>query len=353
MRYVRTNNLGDNMTLARPIFGEDGRILLNAGVVINSTYKEKLAAIGIPGVYVSIDEHDDFQGLEVISQQTRQPAIKQIKDVFESVQVGKTFDVVEIMGAVNSIIDEVMANPNVVANLAEIRSYDGYTFAHSVNVCVLSIILGMKFELNELQLKELALGAILHDIGKTKVDNYILCKPGALTKEEREEVQKHTLYGWQILRNYQEIPLQSAHIAYQHHERPNGQGYPRQLIDEQMTLYAQIVGTVDAYDAMTSERVYRPAMTPAEALRLIKRLRGIQFNAQVIDYFIEIMVPYPVGSLVLLDSKEVGLVVDVNKAMKERPVVRLIYHANGKKYEKLQEIDLATNQDLYIIRGLQ
>ncbi len=352
MIYISSRRLQQGMRVARPIYDDDGRILLNTGVMLNQLYIAKLIEKRIPGIYVTIDETDNIPIPEIISQQTRVTAIKQVKDVFESVQVGKTFDIEPLNQSINSIIDEIVYNQNVLVNLSEIRTFDGYTFAHSVNVCVLSIVLGLKFELNELELKELALGAVLHDIGKLNISSYVLNKPGRLTKDEFSEVKKHPFQGWQILRNNPEIPLLSAHVAFQHHEQPNGQGYPRRLIDEQMYHYAKIVGVVDAYDAMTSVRPYRNAMQPSQALHLIRQLSGIQFSPAVADCFLKCVAPYPIGTRVLLNTREVGVVVDVNSTNRDRPIIRLLFRPDGKKYNKYQEIDLAKEDFLSIEKSL-
>ncbi len=352
MIYISSKKLQQGMRVGRPVYDDDGRVLLNTGVTLNELYIAKLIEKGIPGIYVAVDETEDIQIPEIISQQTRLTAIKQVKYVFESVQVGKTLDITPLSQSVNSIIDEIFANQNVLINLSEIRTFDGYTFAHSVNVCVLSIVLGLKFELSELELKELAMGAILHDIGKLNIPTYILNKPGRLNGSELAEIKKHPLQGWQILRNHPEISLLSAHVAFQHHEQPNGQGYPRQLIEEQICHYAKIVGVVDAYDAMTSVRPYRNAMQPSQALHLIRQLSGIQFSQSVADCFLKCVAPYPIGTRVLLNTREVGVVVDVNSINRDRPIIRLLFRSDGKKYSNYQEVDLVKESFLSIEKGL-
>ena len=319
---------------------------------METSYIERLRHLGVPGVYVTEPGLIDIEISDTISQRTRMEATANIKAVFDSVRVGKTFKLDDVSRSVKTIIDEIIQNPNVLASLSDVRSYDGYTFSHSVNVCVISVMLGLKSHLNEMQLYELALGAILHDIGKTQVPEDILLKPGRLTDEEMAVMQQHTTYGWQILRSNLEIPLSSAHVAYQHHERPTGLGYPRGLTSEQTILYAKIVAVADAYDAMTSARVYRQGMMPFQALRVIRQLREIQFNTTAADFLISSVVPYPIGTRVLLSSAEIGVVVDVNIEDRERPVVRLLFRADGSKYHLPKEVDLMREESLRIVRSL-
>lgn len=349
MRFVHIDNLESGQELARPVFAPDGRILLNRGVRMETSYIERLRHLGVPGVYVTEPGLIDVEIPDTISQRTRMEATANIKAVFDSVRVGKTFKLDDVSRSVKTIIDEIIQNPNVLASLSDVRSYDGYTFSHSVNVCVISVMLGLKSHLNEMQLYELALGAILHDIGKTQVPEDILLKPGRLTDEEMAVMQQHTTYGWQILRSNLEIPLSSAHVAYQHHERPTGLGYPRGLTSEQTILYAKIVAVADAYDAMTSERVYQRGMLPYEALKLINRLKGVQFESEIVELLETCVAAYPVGCMVKLNSQEMGVVVDVNHRERNRPVVRVLYDPDGTRLSEFWELDLAKERNLSIV----
>lgn len=353
MRFVHIENLRSGEQLARPIFAPDGRILLNSGVQMETTYIERLRGLGIPGVYVIDEDRPGVEVPETISQRTRTEATANIKAVFDSVRVGKTFRLDEVGQSVKAIIDEIVQNPNVLASLSDVRSYDGYTFSHSVNVCVISVMLGVKKGYNEKQLYELGLGAILHDIGKTQVPEDILTKPGRLTDEEMAIMQQHTTFGWQILRQNPDVPLSSAHVAYQHHERPQGLGYPRGLTSDRILPYAKIVSVADAYDAMTSERAYQRGMLPHEALRIIHRLKGVQFEPDIVDLLDLCVAQYPVGCMVRLNSREIGIVVDINQQEPARPIIRVLYDRWGKRLQQFWELDLAKTRHLSIVEVVE
>jgi len=353
MRFVHIDNLRSGEELARPIFAPDGRVLLNSGVRMETAYIERLRALGIPGVYITDSEAAGVEVPETISQRTRMEATASVKAVFDSVRVGKTFGLDEIAKSVKAIIDEVVQNPNVLASLSDVRSYDGYTFSHSVNVCVIAVMLGIKKGYNQKQLYELGLGAVLHDIGKTQIPEEILTKPGRLTDEEMTLMQQHTTFGWQILRQNPNVPLSSAHVAYQHHERPQGMGYPRGLTSERIIPYAKIVSVADAYDAMTSERAYQRGMLPHEALTQIHRLKGVQFDAEIVDLLDLCVAQYPVGCMVRLNSQEIGVVVDINQHERTRPIIRVLYDRWGKRLQQFWELDLAKARHLAIVEVVQ
>jgi len=349
VKFVTIDRIHESMVLARPVYTSDGRILLNSGVKLQNNYARKLAAIGVPGVYVTREGIEDVDIPEAISQSTRQAAVVSIRSVFEEIRIGRTFSMDSVHASVNSILEDIAHNPNVLVNLTDVRTYDGYTFAHSVNVCVLAVLLGSKCGLHELDLRQLALGAILHDVGKIAVPESILKKPGPLTDEEMEEMKNHSLYGWQVLRQHPELSLTSAHIAYQHHEKPNGQGYPRGLKKDEISLYSKICGIADAYDAMTSQRVYRSGMMPYQALSQIQELRDIQFDSALVDDFIQCVAPYPVGCLVRLNDGRVGMVVGLNSHDRQQPVVRILYGKEGRALDRPFEMDLA-DEPLYTIK---
>lgn len=353
MRFFAISKLEPGMKLARPVFAPDGRVLLNSGVELEEGFINRLRVLGIPGLYIADEEVPEQIESDIISLKTRFEAMSHLKQAFKCARVGKSLQVGPIHKSVNGIIDEIMQNPKVIVNLTDIRDYDSYTFGHSVNVCVLSVLLGLKLNLNELKVHELAVGALLHDIGKIAVPEEILKKPARLTADEMMMVKRHSEYGFQLLRQHPEISLHSAHAAYQHHERPNGQGYPRSLVDADISLFGKIVGLADAYDAMTAERVYQAGMMPHEAISLIKKLRGIQFSSELVEVFLTCVAPYPIGCLVRLDNHQVGMVMDINQAKPNRPILRMLYDALGDRIGQPYEVDLVKELGVQIVEVIK
>jgi HD-GYP domain-containing protein (c-di-GMP phosphodiesterase class II) len=259
------------MQLARTVYSADGRVLLSAGVVIKDSYIDRLRKLGFPAVYVGDPvEAESFK--EAVRESTRRRAIAVVKESFDEVKLGSSLKIEPIAQVVNDIVDEVVSSREVILPLTDIRSHDDYTFGHSVNVCIISVMLGVALEFDDLTLRELAMGAILHDVGKVKVPEEILLKPAPLTSKEWNEMKKHTLYGFDLLRGGDGLSSRAAHVAYQHHERSNGSGYPRALAGDGIHQFARIVAVADTYDAMTSDRVYRKGITPFESLKVIKEL---------------------------------------------------------------------------------
>lgn len=309
VQIVRIENLKPGMQLARAVHSAEGQVLLSAGTTLKASYIQRLHELGFPAVYVG-DPLTAASFKEPISENTRYKAIKTLHESFTSVKYGGTLRLEPITEVVYAMIDEMTLNRDVAVHLTDIRRHDDYTFGHSVNVCILSIMLGMAMELNQQQLAELAMGAILHDVGKTMIPDTILLKSTRLNALEWDEMKRHTRHGFDLLRLKPELPVRVAHVAYQHHERVNGSGYPRALEGENIHIFARIVAIADTYDAMTSDRVYRRGVSPYAALQTIDNLRARQFDSEMVDMFLASVVPYPPGCEVELENGDIGVVVD-------------------------------------------
>ncbi|MBC7326124.1 MAG: HD-GYP domain-containing protein, partial [Moorella sp. (in: Bacteria)] len=212
---------------------------------------------------------------DIVSEQTRLEAIKTMKEIFAEVPAGgkgralQLLDTARIRWVVCRILDDLLDRKELMLNLADIRALDDYTFAHSVNVCILAMVTGLTLNYSRSALLHLGMGALLHDIGKTCIPLDILNKPGRLTMEEYKIVRRHTQYGFDILQMQKGVGPVSALVALEHHERYNGSGYPRGLKGEAIHQFASITGVVDVYDALTADRVYRRAYPSYEAYEML------------------------------------------------------------------------------------
>jgi len=353
MRLVEINEIKPNMELARNIYDADGRILLNSGVNLTQNYIDRLKSLGINSLYIKDElspEGDHYP--DIISERSRIETINTVKRSFYDLQNNRKLNVRLIQSAVNNIIDELLHNRDVLIGIKDIRVYDDYTYAHSVNVCILSLVTGITLSYNDLKLNELGIGALLHDIGKTKISKEILNKPDDLTEAEYKEIQKHSRYGFDILRQYPEISLLSAHIAFQHHERLDGTGYPRQLSGNDIHEYAKIVAVADVYDSLMADRPYRPSYTVNQALSILKRSAGSHLDNRIINALAANIAVYPIGTLVELSTGSIGIVTDINREQPTRPIVRIIYDKKHKSNCPFLEIDLSKKSTILIVREL-
>lgn len=353
MHRVKIDSVRIGSKLGRTIFGANGGELLTAGVELRECHLERLKKFGVDSLYLDDEISEGIEVNDVIKDETRNEAIFLVKDMMNNYHFSSSVDVPEVKRMVNKILDELLINDDILYNLSEIKYVDDYTFEHSVNVCILSLItgIGLGFDINNL--RDLGTGAILHDIGKLCIPKEILKKPSQLTVEEFEEIKKHTFLGYDILKKSGNISLVSSYIAFGHHERYDGSGYPLQLKKENIQIFARIVAIADVYDALTSDRVYRKKLKPNEVYDYITSLGIYHFDPLVIDSFVRYVTVYPVGTGVLLNTRERAIVAKSNRSFPTRPVVRVIYDKGMKKKAIHKEIDLSEQSNIFIIDGCE
>jgi HD-GYP domain-containing protein (c-di-GMP phosphodiesterase class II) len=348
MRRILLENISAGMKLAKPLYSADGLILLNAGVELKEHYLTRLQELDLTYVYVDDELTSDIDIPDVVSEKVRMEAVMNSKVILEKIKVGKGIDASQAKHVTNMLVDELCKNTGVLLNFIDMRSKTDYLFTHSVNVCIIAIMTGIRLGYDELRLRDLGVGALLHDVGKTQIAPEIVNKKGRLTVDENEEIKKHPHLGFEILRKNPDISLLSAHCAYQHHERLDGGGYPRALKDDQIHPFAQIVAIADVYDALVSDTTYRKAIPVYEALAIILKAGGSYFDHELVEKFAENIAAYPIGTVVRLNNNQIGVVVDISRECKSQPVVRIVIDENKQRLNQIIEIDLSKHAQLYV-----
>ncbi len=278
----------------------------------------------------------------------RHDALGVVKEVLCDARLGKSIDKDRIDALLGNIVDSIFRNRHALTSLARLKAYDDYTFTHSVNVCILSVALGRNLELSKEELMALGVGALLHDLGKILLPESLVNKPGIYTAAERVKIQEHPSLGADFISESADVKLESIYVISQHHERYDGSGYQWNLRKDEIHLFARIAGVTDIYDAMTTDRVYRKGLLPTEVLKILY-LRGADyFGPGLVDSFIRSIGIYPIGSLVELNTGEVGLVTSVNQSDLIRPNVLVVYGRDRSLYDKPFNVDLKDNINICI-----
>lgn len=350
MQKLSLFSLQPGMTIARDIVSAEGRLLIRSGVILNERYIDRLREIGIGSVYIQTPLDDSAQDAEVVREETRVKAVATIKKTFDKIARTKSINTAEFRPVIETIMGELLDNRNAVLHMNDIRAYDDYTFGHSINVCIYSAFVGVALNYSEARLKELALGAILHDIGKVVVPAAILNKPARLNAEEMDIVRQHAAAGFEILRKSPEFSAVAAHVAFQHQERVNGSGYPRGLKGEEIHEYARIAAIADVYDALTSDRPYRAGMLPHEAYEYMSANAGTEFDYSLLKLFFKRIALYPVGTILQLSSGEIGMVAQVLPELSLRPVIRILVEKDGSIALGRRQVDLTKMLTVMIAR---
>lgn len=268
-------------------------------------------------------------------------ASRLVTDIMHDVRLGKQIEVERVGHVVNNMVSSIFRNPHALLSLGRIRQMDRYTFEHSIGVAVLMISFARELGLERSVIQEIGVGALLHDIGKLKVPDHILNKPGRLTDDEFVIMRRHVEYSRELLEQTGEVSATAIAVAAQHHERYDGSGYPNKLSGDAISTYGQMAAIVDVYDAISADRCYHKGEPPTMVLRRILEWSKFHFNQPLVHQFIRCVGIYPVGSLVRLESGRLAIVMEPGEKGPLYPVVRVVYDTNRNRFIDTHDIDLS------------
>ena len=268
-----------------------------------------------------------------------------VTDMMHDIRLGRQIAVEQCEPLVENIMESIFRLPDALLPLAQVKTQDEYTFQHCVAVSALAVAFGRTLVMSRAEIKELALGGLLHDAGKAMVPPDILNKPGKLTDAEFAVMREHASQGAELLKKTRGVSEIAYRAAAEHHERYDGSGYPHGLKGEAISVYGQMTAIVDVYDAITSIRVYHKGMPATEALRKIFEWSKSHFNPRLVQAFIKGIGIYPAGSLVRLESNRLGIVREVVPARLLQPVVKIFFDADRQCYLNPSTVDLFASND--------
>lgn len=279
----------------------------------------------------------------------RQEAARTVEASMKLCRLGHPIELRPVAGMVDDILDSLDHNQDILLGICRLRSKDHYTFEHSVNVGILGAAMGRALELKSSQLQELALGGLLHDIGKSRTPLRILNKPGRLDTNEFAIVKRHVDHGERIAASIPSLPSAALAAITEHHERLDGSGYPRGLKGENISLFGRIIAICDVYDAMTADRCYRDGDEPTRVMQRMLQWCGTHFDTALVHKFIRCVGIYPIGTLVGLASGRLGMVMQPGKKGLLYPIVRVFYDIHRRHHLQPSDIDLSSETDESIV----
>lgn len=355
MRLISINVLKEGMVVGRTVWNEAGLPLLQKDVIVTGDIIGRLKQLGIQYVYIADEISYGIEIEETVPRKVKEKVVKQITDSFCQIKglTGKSAALVleKQTKAFGNIVDDILSSilnsKEILTVLTDTLLCDEYIYQHSFQVTLYSLAIAKELNYSHDDLRTIGIGALLHDVGKMVTPSEILFKPGRLTDEEFEIMKQHTRIGFDILRNLHTISLLVAHCAFQHHERMDGSGYPRGLVDYEIHPFAKIIAVADVFDAVTSNRVYRNKMLPSQGIAIIEAGRGTMFEARVVDAFKKSVVHYPNGTIVLLSDGRRGVVAKQNDEHASLPWLR-IFEQDHQLLKPTYLINLAVEQDVAI-----
>ena len=344
MKSIYLNDLTPGMHLAKPIYSLNGDLLLENGVEINERIITSIRNTGISAVYIYdetlIDIHTKLETINIMYKHFEECMDVESFPKRKGVIPDKSFeDIKEVM---NKIFDIIKNNDGVLVSINKIMGKDFYTYEHSLNVSVLSVLVGLEMGYDEQIVIDIGIGALLHDIGKILITDSILNKPGKLTKDEYEIIKKHPVFGYDFIKDNDELSELTKEIVLYHHERIDGSGYPSgvKLNTMKNGKYINIVAFLDVFDAMTNDRIYKEKMPIYMALEFVSSQVPCTLDIRVFEVLKLRIAPFPPGTYVELTTGEKGIVIKNNFIEPTRPIIKVLYDENSKKVEKNQIIDM-------------
>jgi HD-GYP domain-containing protein (c-di-GMP phosphodiesterase class II) len=353
MRLLSIDNVKEDMQIARNIYSAEGKVLLAEGVSLTDNFISRLRDLGIMSLYITDHLIGKVEVDDLVRVQTKIEANKMIKESMSNIRDGRNVNGEKVYKVISEVLDEILSNRSISFNLVDIRAMNDYLFGHCLGVCILSLMTGIAAGYGFSRLRELGIGAILHDVGKLLIPDNILNKPGKLTPEELAEIQKHAQFGYDILKKCNDISSVSAHIAWQHHEKMNGGGYPRGIKGKEIHEFARIAAIADVYDALSTDRIYRKRWLPHEALEFIRDKNKEDFDPEFVKLFLANIAPFPIGSMVLLSNNEKGVVIKVPKEFSARPIVRVLFDLKGILLAQSIDRNLKEDLTLFVAKALK
>lgn len=347
MRPIPTKFVKENTILGEDLYTAEGRILLREGTRLTSKLLDKIEANKVFTIYIK-DIHSDVKVNRLLEQSFRVKGAMLIKAIFDAASKEKS--IFELHNELNAYADDVLYEiksfQSQSIEYVDVKNVDAYLYSSSLNVALLSCMIAWQLGYNDEMVKHLFIGAIYHDIGMALLPSDVINKTEALTLEEKKMIIDHPTIGHQYIKDKTFVSAYVKTIVLQHHEYLDGTGYPKRVDANQINPIAQIIGIADVYDAMTSDRPYKRAVSSKEAIEFIMAVSGSKFDAKIAQAFIRRISPYPRGTIVELSNGFHAVVDEVNPNFPLRPKIRIIVKSeDGYEY---QAIDLASKQNIVI-----
>lgn len=345
MRVVALHDKLAGESLAMPVHGDGGRLMLARGMKLTPALISVLRRRGYTRVALEDSLTDDVEIDESIQEETRQMTITVMDSVMKNVLRGTPGDLRPIKDAVMAIIQDLRENPKATFGLYSLCAFDEETYTHSINVCVLSLSAAGVLGWSMARLKDLGLGALLHDVGKVLIPKHIINKPALLTDEEYALVKTHSMKGFELLQQCYNTGPVIAHAALDHHERLDGSGYPRQVKGDSITEFGRMVAVADVYEAMTADRPQRKAVLPEAVHAFLMEKRGTLFDGDMVEAMFKRVALYPTGTILSLWGGYVGVVIKQDPRTNSRPVVRIV---SGPGIHRATDVELYDRPEMTV-----
>lgn len=346
----KVDELLGNEVLSKPLMTWDYQIILPEGAIIRPDYIEKLKDLGVIDVWIQEPYVEETNEIVLLRDDITCTAKQKVKDILERHTYQNSEELEGLAETAESIIDHILEEEEVLERIFDIRQRSSDLYEHSISICTLSILTALKLRLSEIQIHEIGIGCLLHDIGlRYETIDFCEMDMSNLSSVDVAEYRKHPVYGYNALKGENWLGTTSKCIVLFHHERLDGSGFPLKAKD--IPLECQIVSVCDAFDEMICG-IGCKRIKVYEAIEFLKAYKNTMFNAKVVDTFLSFTAVYPSGTQVLTNEGEIGVVISQNKDFQDRPVIRILKDKSGREPEREMVKDLVKVHNIFIERAL-
>lgn len=350
VRICKIEDLKGNEVLAKQILSKDFQVLLEKGETIQPRHIARLKDFGIEEVFVLEKEVSREEKIEILKEETKVLIKENMKEIMEKHSNGNPLILGKVTAVAEQVIDNVFQIKEVTEKVYEIKEHDADLYEHATNVCSLSVILAIKLNCSKSELNDIAIGALLHDIGLQSMERYYVdVNLNVFGPDQMIEYRKHSAYGYSKIEEESWLPKLSKDIVLYHHERIDGSGFPTRKSDIEPKI--QIVQVCDCFDEMVNAIGYARRKIH-EAIGFLRNSKGIKYSEKIVDAFINFIAVYPIGAIVLTNEKEVGVVIRQNRQYPDRPVIKILKDKQGNVREGVFVKDLLQENTVFIEKQL-
>lgn len=348
MRKVAIKAIKGDEVLAQDIINGYDTLLMSAGVVLKKEYVHRLEEMGIRYIYVEDEFAQGIDKSDITEIKIKEQCQKEVQETLDKFIYCGSSELEVLKEVAQEIIVDLLEEPEIMFNVSGVRQKAESAYSHSVNVAALSVFLALRMKIDKKRVREIAVGALLHDIGYTYVQTEIKDKKYTdFSEKEKKEIQMHVIYGYTAIEKQDWISKTAKDIILHHHEHVDGTGYPMHIDGEKMHLGAKIVAVCDAFDNFVYG-TFSESMKVHEAIEYIVSHGGTEFDSKVVKVFNTSIAAYPTGTTVLTSEDEIGIVIRQNKEQPTRPVLRMLKDKSGNKYKEWVEKDLLKELSLFV-----
>lgn len=344
MKLCSINDLKENDILAKDVMADGYNVLLYKNTILSKKYIKKLQELKLS--YVYIQDNISKEEVAILKQEIKDKSKSKVKEIILKHTYNSGNELQEISETADNIIDNILEEEEVIENIYDIKERNADVYTHSISICVLSTLVGLKLGLDKQRVHDIGVGCLLHDLGlRYMMIEYANQDVETLDNKELIEYKKHPVYGYTALKNENWLSKKSKEIVLCHHEKMDGSGYP--LHATEISFDTKIVNVCDTFDEMICG-IGRKRMKIYEAVEYLKSFKNIQFDGKIVDALLEFTAVYPSGSMVVTNEGEMAVVIRQNKHFPERPIIQIIRDKNGNPLEDDKMIDLVKVNNIFI-----